>query len=134
MNDREYRDREIGKAMREIGALDRDPLQDRQAARAEWREALRSTPEIVGERVGCLLAGNYGYGSYCIATDKVLNPIKGGKFNLVAFLGQMIAALEWRCPGGFARQAWNQLTKEEQERVNGLIQDEIDNCKAESAE
>lgn len=36
-----------------------------------------------------------------------------------------IAALEWRCPGRLARQAWKKLTPAEQERIDGAIKQTI---------
>lgn len=108
----------------------RPPLTERQEARSEWLDALKNTPEIIAERVGWLLDGNYGYGSHIEAQNVATNK----RMNRAAWMGITIAALEWQCPSNFARSAWNKLTPEEQKAVNDAIMAEIDSFIAQQAE
>lgn len=100
----------------QIRRVESAPLTERQEARADWQEALKD-PALVCERIEWLLDGNYGYGSYEEATTTIHNK----RMNRPAWLGQVIAALEWQCPNNFARQAWNKLTTDEQENITAMI-------------
>lgn len=97
-------------------------LEDSQAARAEWLDALRNSADTVIERIEWLLDGNYGWGAYECARETITNT----RMNRSAWLGQVIANLEWQCPSNFAREAWNKLDGEKQENITAAINDVID--------
>jgi hypothetical protein len=113
-----YEARERTRYHQQRSEVECDPLSDRQAARTDWLEAMRDTPQIVAERVSWLLAGDYGYGAMHVAREVATNT----RMNRVAGLGQMIASLEWRCPAVFAIGAWKQLTTNQQNAVTREIQ------------
>lgn len=100
------------------------PLAERQEARTAWAQALREDPKMIADRIGWLIDGSYGFGSYQAANDVIRNK----RMNRTAWLGQTIAALEWQCPSNFAREAWNKLTKAEQDNLTALIMAEIESA------
>lgn len=104
------------------------PLAERQEARAEWADALTTTPETIAERIGWLIDGSYGFGAYQLAQDVIRNK----RMNRTAWLGLTIAALEWQCPSNFARQAWNKLDKPQQDKITALIMAEIESALTEA--
>ena len=108
---------EIHHYKRQIEELNKSPLNDRKAGAKEWFESMRDTPKTVGERVGWLLAGSYGYGSYVKARQIAAS--KG--MNRVAALGGMIAELEWQCPSRMAADEWKRLTPAQQQTVNAEV-------------
>lgn len=113
----------------QLDQVEKAPLSERKEGRDQWAGALR-TPEIVAERIGWLLNGSYGRGSYCAALVVIGNP----RMNVKAWLGATIAAIEWRCPGAYARAAWKTLTPDQQTTLADLIQAEIDYKVAEMEE
>ena len=102
---------------RQIGAVEKAPLDDRREAGKEWAQALKDTPEIVIERIEWLLEGNYGWGSYEVARETVTHK----RMNRAAWLGVTIAALEWQCPNDRARAGWNKLDKAAQNAITDKI-------------
>jgi len=112
----DYAQREKADANRRMADLSALPLAERQANRAEFARDLKD-PELIAERVGWLLAGNYGLGAMLIAQDIESRP----RMNRIAALSQTIAAFEWCCTGVFARQAYLGLDKAEQDAVNAAI-------------
>ena len=117
-----HQQREHDRAVGQLNALNFNHLGDRQAARDEYREALK-TPELVAQRAEWLLAGNYGEGAYLIG----LAIIEGSnRNNKVAQLSQVIAGFEWQCPALFARKAYLSLNKEEQGAINSALSAVID--------
>ncbi len=117
-----YEQREAAQHRADMLRIDQAPMAERQEARAEWKEACAKTPAMVSERVGWLLNGSYGKGSYDVA-QRIL--AMGPNANKVAGLSQLIAALEWKCPRGFAVEAWHELTPAQQENLRLAIQAEI---------
>ena len=115
---------------RQLKDVESAPLADRKEAQADWIDAMINCPETVSERVSWLIDGNYGAGSY----SRALQIVQNKRMNRVAALAQMIAALEWRCSNVFARSAWNKLTAEQQNKVNGLIMAEIEHWEEENKE
>ncbi len=105
----------------ELEQVEKAPLSDRKDGRTAYTEALQ-TPELVAERIGWLLNGSYGQGSYCAALQVIGNP----RQNVQAWLGQTIAAIEWHCPANFARAAWCALSDAQKAALAKLIQVEID--------
>ena len=106
----------------DLRAIESQSLPERQAGRADYLEAMIERPEIVAERVGWLLNGSYGYGSYMAAREVAANT----RMNRVAWLSQTIASLEWSCPARFAISAHAKLTPEQKTKLRALIQAEID--------
>lgn len=100
-----------------IGEIEKAPIADRRAAKAEWRAALADL-HLIKERIDWLLAGHYGKGAHMVACQ-ILAMNK--RANKVAGLAQLIAALEWRCPAKMARDAWKELTGVQQIAVNDAI-------------
>ena len=115
---RDYEDREAREHQRALREVESAPLVDRKEACAQFHEAMRDRPEIVGERVGWLLDGNYGYGSMR-AAERVL--ALGPRANKVAQLTHLIGALEWRCPARMAISAWKKLTAEQRRALDAAV-------------
>ena len=117
----EYESRELREAQSKLGEVSRAPLADRKEAQAEFLAAMRDHPEIVAERVGWLLAGNYGYGSKLLADRVFSSP----RMNRSAALTQMVAAFEWQCPEDMARAAWKKLSPTAQAHLERVVRNEI---------
>lgn len=120
----DYERREIAIAYRQIDDVNRAPLRDRQEAARDFFETMRDTPQIVGERVGWLLAGNYGYGSKLIAENVLHSP----RMNRVAALTQLIGVFQWQSPERMTRQAWKRLTGQEKALLATAVETEIDDA------
>jgi hypothetical protein len=103
----EYEQRELREANQRLTEVERAPLADRKEAAVEFLAAMRDDPDLVAERVGWLLDGNYGYGQMLMAKRVLGAP----RMNRVAALTQMVAAFEWSSPGAMTREAWKKLTK-----------------------
>jgi len=120
---REYEQREITLAHRQIDEVNHAPLADRKEAQMAFFEAMRDAPGVVGERVGWLLDGNYGYGSMMLAKRILERP----RMNRVAALTQMVGVFEWQSPEVMTRAAWKRLTAGEKhalaQHVQGAIAD-----------
>ena len=127
MEQKAYEDQEIRLYHKQVEEVAKAPLNDRKAGAKEWFESMRDTPKTVGERVGWLLAGSYGYGSYVKARQIAAS--KG--MNRVAALGGMIAELEWQCPSRMAADEWKKLTPAQQHAVNTAVAKEIQNWEEE---
>lgn len=121
MADYEYEMREIRLAHRQMDEVRDAPLADRREAQAHFFEVMRDSPDLVGERVGWLLGGNYGYGPMLLAKRILDSP----RMNRVAALTQMIGVFEWHCPEDRTRQAWKRLTAPEKARLAYAVQDAI---------
>jgi hypothetical protein len=113
----QYESNEARLLARQIEYVEKAPKEDRQAAVLEYSKMLREYPDVLIERIGWLLAGNYGYGSYRKAGDIARSP----RMNRPAALAQMIAALEWQCPARSAISAWKGLSVAQQKKINGAI-------------
>ncbi len=120
---REYEQREIALAHRHIEEVNEAPLADRKEAQVNFFEAMRDAPQVIRERIGWLLDGNYGYGSMVLAKRILHSP----RMNRVAALTQMVGVFEWQSPERMTRQAWKRLTAGEKhalaEQVQRAIQD-----------
>jgi hypothetical protein len=109
---------EIRRHLNAIEEIEKAPLADRQAARAEWHAACQD-PTLVAQRLGWLLDGNYGYGSY-LAARSMASLV--GRTNRAAGLSHMIAALEWRCSAAFAREVYvKRLTDVERTALDAAV-------------
>lgn len=111
----EYIERELKQAHAWLRAVETASLADRQAARADWSDALLD-PKLIGERVRWLMNGSYGYGQ-CLITRRAFK----ARGNRVAVIGLYLAAFEWHCPTSFAREAWTKLTPAQQKAANDAI-------------
>ena len=125
--DEEYERRELAEAHRRLAEVERAPLVDRKEAAAEFFEAMRDRPEVVAERVGWLLNGNYGYGQMQMAKRVLKSP----RMNRSAALTHMIAAFEWSTPDAMARAGWKKLTKGQQAALEKAVQGAIKSAESE---
>lgn len=85
MDQATYESRERHALMVQLCSVENAPLADRQTAREDWRTACINWPDTIGERVGWLLDGCYGKGSY----DSARAIADNTRMNRVAALGQM---------------------------------------------
>ena len=129
MDQRSYEMNELRQFHKQLEYVEKAPLSERKEACREFHEAMVKYPELVGERIGWLLDGNYGFGSYQAAHRIVKSP----RMNRVAALTQIIAALEWQCPNAMARAAWKKLSKAEQAHLDKVIRHEIEHSAKETA-
>ena len=118
----DYEKREIAIARRQAQEVNAAPLVDRQAARDDFFEAMRDTPQIVGERVGWLLGGNYGFGPKWLAERVVFSRSR----SKVAALTQMVGVFEWQSPERMTVQAWKRLTIDKKHNLARAVEEEID--------
>lgn len=115
----DYETREITLFHNELQKVDRLPLADRKANAAEFLDALRRSPDVVGERIAWVLNGSYGQGAYLQARDIVQNR---PRMNREAWLVQVVGALEWSVPARAVAAAWKKLTPAEKKRLDDHIQ------------
>lgn len=113
---------EVRRWYNEVQEVEKAPLHERKEAAKEFYEAMRDAPELVAERVGWLIDGNYGQGAY-LKAKQVLGMSK--RANKAAQLNAMTAAMEWKCPGAMAVAAWKKLTPAEKAKLDHAIQAEI---------
>jgi len=116
-----YEQREIREANAQITAAARAPLQDRKEAQQAFFEAMRDQPDVVADRIGWLLDGNYGYGSMLLAR-RVLG---SRRMNRPATLTQMIGVFEWQSPGDMTRTAWKKLSPGEKHALQREVEKAI---------
>jgi hypothetical protein len=116
----EYEQREVRAAQQRIREVEKAPLADRKEAAAEFLEAMRD-PNLVGERIGWLLNGTYGYGPMVLAKRILGSP----RMNRRAALTHMIGAFEWQTPGAMAIAGWKKLTKSQQAALDRAVDAEI---------
>jgi hypothetical protein len=119
-----YELQQFRKQMEETEKL---PLAERKANALEWYKDLSDNYKMIAERVGWLLQGNYGGGSYGSACRVLASP----RMNQVAWCAITIANLEWRTPAKMAIMAWKKLPVETRYQVNEAIRREIADAKAE---
>ena len=91
-------------------------------SRAAFERALREDPALVVDRIGWILNGSYGYGSYVCALEVARNK----RMNRPAWFTNTIAALEWGCDARNVAKIWHGMTPESQEKFNELVMAEID--------
>ena len=91
-------------------------LADRKEAQRDFREALLDT-RLIAERTRWIFQGCYGWG----ATDRALSIREMKCGNRVAAIAQLLAVLDWNCPGREAAAAWNSLDERDQLAVNAAI-------------
>lgn len=119
-----YELQQFRKQMEEVEKL---PLAERKENAKEWFKDLSDNYMMIAERVGWLLQGNYGGGSFGSACRVLASP----RMNQVAWCAITIANLEWRCPAKMAIESWKKLPVETRYLVNEAIRREIADAKAE---
>jgi hypothetical protein len=117
---REYESREIATFHADLKRVEKAPLNERKEDAKEFAEAMASDPALVAERIGWLLDGNYGYGSYVKSREVVRS-----KMNAPAWLTQVIGALEWRSPFAMTRANWNKLSSHQKAELARHVEQEI---------
>jgi len=117
----EYLRRERASFIKQLNEVEKAPLAERKEDTASFAEALKKDPELVVERLGWLLNGSYGKGSYDAAHEVIRRP----RGNHGAWLVQVIGALEWRAPQKGVIAAWKKLTAKEQAHLKRLIDKEV---------
>ena len=103
----EYEKREFALFQDQISRANSGTFHDRKTAAEHFKTALIFDPALVIERIGWLLDGNYGFGSYAKANENLLRP----RVDIHAWLITTIAALEWMSPLGMSKKIWNALNK-----------------------
>lgn len=98
--------------------VEKAPLDERKEARDEFYRDMKHNPDTVGERVGWLLDGNYGYEEMKSA-GRVLAMSK--RANKVAQLAHMVGVLEWNCPPAMAVAAWKKLSPPEKDALDRAV-------------
>lgn len=122
----EYEMRAWREAQRHLDEIRKAPLAERKEAQAEFFEAMRDSPRRVGERIGWLLDGNYGYGEMLLAKQILHSP----RMNRIAALTQMVGAFEWQCPEDMTRQAWKRLAPGEKHELARAVEHAIEQAEA----
>jgi hypothetical protein len=122
-----YEMRELAMFRKQMEEVERLPLAERKENAMEWFNDLMNDQKLIAERVGWLLNGSYGKGSFDSACRVLASP----RMNQVAWCAITIANLEWRCPAKMAIASWKKLPVETRYIVNEAIRREIADAKAE---
>ena len=128
MRDIAYEQRELANAARNEREVERAPLAERKEAQEAFFQAIKHNPEIVAERVGWLLDGQYGMGPMLQARNVTK------RMNRPALYSQMIAVLDHNCPRAMAVAAWKKLSSKEQAKLQSLIETVIEEFDASQRE
>lgn len=115
----EYENREAREFQRQLSEAEKNP--DKRADAERFREALASDPALVAERVGWLIAGNYGYGAMQ-AAKRVLGQ---KRMNRAAWLVQVTGAVEWSVPPRLVAAAWKKLSGPQKEALVRAVEREV---------
>ena len=124
---RDYEMRELMAFRKQMEEVEKLPLAERKENAMEWFNDLMNDQKLIAERVGWLLNGSYGKGSFDSACRVLASP----RMNQVAWCAITIANLEWRCPAKMAIASWKKLPVETRYIVNEAIRREIADAKAE---
>ena len=122
-----YEVRELMEFRNQMEEVEKAPLAERKEGAVAWYNALMTDHMGVAQRVGWLLNGSYGKGSF----DSACRVVNSPRMNQVAWCAITIANLEYRCPARFAIQAWEKLPVEKRYLVNEAIRQEIADAKRE---
>ncbi len=135
MNDAEYERREAEQHRVDRSRVEALSVTERKDNGQDWAKRCAVYPEWVGDNVGLILDGNYGYGAMK-AAERILD----GQGNKPAALYFIIADLDGSTGDYYARKAWHSLTPTQQEKLTQAIQAAIDahtaylaDCAAEEA-
>lgn len=118
-SDPKYEAQEAARHNKEMGYIKKLPLEERKENAVEWFDSMKNHPDLIGERIEWLLAGNYGYGAMKEA-EKVL--AQSSRANKVAALSILIAALEWHTPAREAVAMWKKLSSAEKGKLQKAIE------------
>jgi len=116
-----YERREIMEFLNGLRRTEKLPLSERRENAARFAADLHRDPALIAQRVGWLLDGSYGYGSYVKAHQIAHSP----RMNQGAWLLVTIANLEWGVPGKMTIQVWRTLTQKQRLHLDKLIKKEI---------
>ena len=119
MTNEKYKQQELFRHLNFLKDLQRAPLAERKAARADYRERLLE-PVCLARATEHLISGDYGEGSY-LAVQNVL----GSRCNLAPIFSQLIAAYDDHCPAREATAAFKSLTEPEQQAATEAIETAI---------
>jgi hypothetical protein len=120
-NQKEYENREVSSFLKQMREVEKLPLADRKEGAASFALAMANDPALVAERVGWLLDGSYGYGSYIKASEVAKSP----RMNRAAWLVSTVGALEWQSPPRLTQAAWKKLTAAQKAALDKFVQSEI---------
>lgn len=90
------------------------PLAERQAAREKVHQAMADEPHTYARKLSGLLSDAF---DGPVARRNIGRP----NANRIARAGQMVAEKFYRCPGGWAAQAWHKLTAEQKRIIDGAF-------------
>lgn len=117
----EYEMREAQEYHRQMTEPDRMPLSDRKETCALFLEVMSHQPDLVGERIGWIFNGSYGYGAQQAAERALANK----RLNRAAIFTHMVGVLEWRCPQRMAIAAWKKLTAGQKKALDAAVKREM---------
>lgn len=117
-----YEANEAAIFMRDRNRASEGTKEEIKAASVEFADAMANNPALVAERIGWLLNGSYGRGSY----DAACNVAKNARMNREAWLVQVIGALEWMAREVDTRKAFNAMTDAQKLALNNAVRAEID--------
>lgn len=123
-----YEQRELAEAAAHERMVEQSPLADRKAGQRDFFEVIKHSPEIIAERIGWLLDGNYGMGPMLQARNTT------SRMNRPAIFTQMIAVLDHGCPRRMAVEAWKKLSKAEQNKLQQIVETTIEEYEASQRE
>ena len=116
----------LAKAHQRLKNVERAPLRDRQAAKAEFLEYMKRDPKFIAASIESLLEGHYGHGEMLLARRILSNR----QMNRMAALTHLSGAIDFKCPHAMAIAAWKKLTKLEQALLDQAVQRVIDQATA----
>ena len=107
-----------GEFLTREGDADAAPLHERKDAQADYLTLLRD-PETLQERVRWAVGGDYGQHSGYLIREA----INDNRRNHHAMIGRVLALYECSgCTGRMGNDAWNKLSKAEQEAASAAIE------------
>ena len=112
----DYDRREKSATLAQIGALAKQPLADRQEAKAEYASLMADLDRYT-RTLDWMLGGDYGRGASLLARECLANT----RLNRPAHLGALVAAMEARCPDREARAAYTALPVEVREKLDAAV-------------
>lgn len=116
----EYEASEARLLLKQLAGVEQAPPSERKEAGDAMRRAMADDPDIVGDRVGLLLNGSYGWGA-CRRAVNILAQSK--RSNKAAALVHLVGALEWQCPPRSTAAAWNTLTAKQKRALDRAVRE-----------
>lgn len=118
----EYEANEARRFLNRKSQIENSPWNERHEAQGEYYAAMRTSPELVAERVEWLFNGSYGFHECKLASAIKANP----RCNRVAQISQLIALVEWQCTAEDACKAWLSLSPAEKQRIDEAVEKAMD--------